>query len=637
MAEPTRRQNRLRLRNWMNLAPAPTNPLRPPAVPPQTITAPSRQRPLPPLPPTSSQKESPPQADQPSSTEQTTQISSSQPQPSPSPTPQQPSPNAETSQPQQTDDTPPSLNAASQPQEGQQQPLPWMGSNASTSRPDSHPPSSRTPSPKLQSIIEITSRSNSPLNVASQQQPATKNDAIAPSPTKETEVPSSTAPQPQIEEPSETTNQPSPEPQVKSISPQSEPTNQLTPPPQITPPHSEEASSEMLSQPKPENREGSLTQNEIPNKPTPQQTDMETQPEDSVTPTSGYHTGTSIPENPQEIQATESEDKQDPKHEAVQDKQTMTKEVEGKKQVMDTTPPDTKSDSRVEQGFLNSDEAEMEMRRRKPREPDMLTVNNDKEATRYRSNGKERKVEIGTTRGASPFHVERNTMQKDIKENTLKYVQDITSNKSKHPMTDYKVSIITLAGENIGASMHIGSEAGKGDSIIHVHRGDKLNEDNKDEATRNKEKPTHKNNAAPAIMAGINNNVQSINNSIMHNSSCNEKNSGVHMVLSSKSTEPVKLKGRKELMDTHKDDFNRAPRKFGPESMVRRRCLRALFNKSSESDPENPHKPRRHGYRFNPAEKKKNRFEPGEPSVKNGINGHAEETAYGKQVSTGLI
>ncbi|KAK1301559.1 hypothetical protein QJS10_CPB12g00017 [Acorus calamus] len=281
--------------------------------------------------------------------------------------------------------------------------------------------------------------------------------------------------------------------------------------------------------------------------------------------------------------ATDGEEKQETKHDAQHHEQPKTKEADEQKQRTDATPPDANTDSGVRQGIPNSAEPEKERRR-----SETLMINNNKEAAQYGSNGKERKVEIGTIR------------ERHQGKSTEAY-PGLTSNTSKHPMMDeYISSIITLAGENRGASMHVGSDAGKRDGIVPIHRGYKLNDDNED-----KGKPAHASDAAPpAVTACINNNVQSVNNSILHNSSCSGKNSGVHLVLSRNYAEPVKLKGREESKSSMEGRHNSKPiPKLASEPIVRRRCLRALFNEPSDSDPENPQKPRRHGCRFNPAEK----------------------------------
>ncbi|KAK1326260.1 hypothetical protein QJS10_CPA01g01183 [Acorus calamus] len=600
MGDPTSRQPFWQ--RWMNPAAGPA--LRPPRVQRQPTSQPRRAPPPPTSPQTPLQPESPPQT-KPSSTEQTNLISSRTP-PSPSRTSsrsqppsrsasQQPSPIPANSQPKSRRDTSPANNA------DQPQPLQRTGSKASSSlsRPGYRPPPSRTPSPKSQPSIRIASRPPSPLNVASQKQPETQNDTTNPSPNTETS-------QPQIKpgSPSKPTSQPTPSPlQVEPIS-QSEPANQPAPPPQAPPPQSENEFPELPSQPnKPETQEVSGTEKQIPDTPTSQITNTAIQPENPATPTSGNQLEMSIPENPvappnppQEKRATDGEEKQETKHDAQCHEQPKTKEADEQKQGTDATPPDANTDSGVQQGIPNSAEPEKERRR-----SETLMINNNKEAARYGSNGKERKVEIGTIRGASASNGERGTMQKDIKENLLKHIQGLTSNTSKHPMmNEYISSIITLSGENRGASMHVGSDAGKRDGIVPIHRGYKLNDDNE-----NKGEPAHASDAAPpTITACINNNVQSVNNSILHNSSCSGKNSGVHLVLSRNYAEPVKQKGREESMSSMEGRHNSNPcRKLASEPIVRRRCLRGLFNEPSDSDPENPQKPRRHGCRFNPAGK----------------------------------
>ncbi|GLJ19487.1 hypothetical protein SUGI_0351930 [Cryptomeria japonica] len=156
------------------------------------------------------------------------------------------------------------------------------------------------------------------------------------------------------------------------------------------------------------------------------------------------------------------------------------------------------------------------------------------------------------------------------------------------------VKVITLAGENRGATMDFGSENG----LVDIHRGYKLNQDaqNKDGL-----------NAKPESKEGtyVNSNVQGINNSIMYNSSCPNRDPGVHMGLSKMSHEQDHGKSPKKgkSIDLKPPEISISRLPPPPDPPVKRRCLRAMFlESSSDSSPERSRdrtpKQRRHGCRY---------------------------------------
>lgn len=101
-------------------------------------------------------------------------------------------------------------------------------------------------------------------------------------------------------------------------------------------------------------------------------------------------------------------------------------------------------------------------------------------------------------------------------------------NSWRHGGTEHGMHIITLAGENNGASMHIGRKAlGKAGP----RRGSKI-----------EEHPSAESKEVPSISTSVNNNVQSINNSLFHQSSCSQEDPGVHLIISSKPAKSVDSK-----------------------------------------------------------------------------------------------
>ncbi|PSS31331.1 Mediator of RNA polymerase II transcription subunit like [Actinidia chinensis var. chinensis] len=194
----------------------------------------------------------------------------------------------------------------------------------------------------------------------------------------------------------------------------------------------------------------------------------------------------------------------------------------------------------------------------------------------------------------------------EIRGNISKFVHKRAIQQPNHPLEESPVSVITLAGENRGASMQLGSESAKRGASIHIRRGYKVNPDESTEATTDEEGSSKRRSSKDskteedqASKAYINSNVQGINNSIVFDSSITERNAGIKLVHSRNPPEPVKPRGRRDSLETHKAEYNvTRAQKLTYEPTVRRRCLRGLFMESSDSEPDNPEKPRRHGCRY---------------------------------------
>nr|XP_043637942.1 pollen-specific leucine-rich repeat extensin-like protein 1 [Erigeron canadensis] len=163
-------------------------------------------------------------------------------------------------------------------------------------------------------------------------------------------------------------------------------------------------------------------------------------------------------------------------------------------------------------------------------------------------------------------------------------------------------SVITLSGRNRGTSMHINSAANRRGKSIHITRRYKHNPDEITDTTDGEESSTEK---APEKEnedknAYINCNIQGINNSMVFNCTITEKKPGVHLG----SWDPMDVKKPKrkyiKLMDKNKVKLNISPKQ---KHTIRRRCLRGLFMESSDSDPNDPQKSRRHGCRYSSGEK----------------------------------
>ncbi|KAL2346319.1 hypothetical protein Fmac_000319 [Flemingia macrophylla] len=131
---------------------------------------------------------------------------------------------------------------------------------------------------------------------------------------------------------------------------------------------------------------------------------------------------------------------------------------------------------------------------------------------------------------------------------------------------DKTLSVVTLAGDNRGVTMHV--------SGSHSTRP-------KPEQTNTS---TEKDEAAKTY---VNSNVQSINNSIMSHGSINGRDPGVRVILPPQPQPEVK-------QPMAEVSINRAER-VPSRPVVRRRCLRGLMLEPSDSEPD---KPRRHGCKF---------------------------------------
>lgn len=188
------------------------------------------------------------------------------------------------------------------------------------------------------------------------------------------------------------------------------------------------------------------------------------------------------------------------------------------------------------------------------------------------------------------------SMQKEIKNDISKLTQKMANEQGK------PVSIITLVGENKGATMQLGSPK---EGAVHIHRGYKLNPDESTEATTNGEesskdkRPKEANSKEDQMTkAYMNSNSQGINNSIVFKSSIIERNPGVHLTLTQNPAEHIRTTTNENQLVAHKAEANITPsQKLTYETTIRRRCLRGLLMESSDSDPDNPEKPRRHGCR----------------------------------------
>ncbi|XP_043710095.1 proteoglycan 4-like [Telopea speciosissima] len=228
------------------------------------------------------------------------------------------------------------------------------------------------------------------------------------------------------------------------------------------------------------------------------------------------------------------------------------------------------------------------------------TGSKDRESKVVTAYPKERSMGSESRPESTIFLGDQGILQREIRDDISKLVNKLAMGDPKQAIDGNQATVITLAGENRGAVMHVGTESAKGEGSVHIHRGYKLNQYDNAETTTDEEGSSQRRMENPktgedtTTSAYINSNVQSINNSIILSSSCSERNPGVHLIFSHNTkdkSESTEITPAQKL--TH-------------EPIVRRRCLRALFLESSDTDPNNLEKPRRHGCRYS-CEKKQDK------------------------------
>lgn len=235
---------------------------------------------------------------------------------------------------------------------------------------------------------------------------------------------------------------------------------------------------------------------------------------------------------------------------------------------------------------------------------------------------------LNTASDSDPMHVEKQEMKqgtvledgkqsaqprgenvplfKEIREDLSTFVNKMAIRYPKNGVHDKPVSVITLAGENRGASMHLVSDSSRTEGPIHIHRSYKIDPNESSDTTTDLESHSkHANKMEnprtpedqPAE-AYVNNNSQSINNSLVFNCSISEQNPGVHMVLANVPKESIESGDKITVPNIQKAEFStKAAEKVMYEPRIRRRCLQGLFLESSDSETEDMEKPRRHGCR----------------------------------------
>ncbi|KAL4584307.1 hypothetical protein LXL04_008903 [Taraxacum kok-saghyz] len=157
-------------------------------------------------------------------------------------------------------------------------------------------------------------------------------------------------------------------------------------------------------------------------------------------------------------------------------------------------------------------------------------------------------------------------LHREIKDDISKFIYRMATNPPKQSMDEKPASIITLAGDNKGATMHLGPDANKRVGPIDIHRGYKLDAIINGEGSSNGKKSQRDSKASEdqESKAIVNSNIQGVNNSIMFNSSVTERNPGVHLSFSRTLANTDSMMENTEAMEMYKAEVDITP----PDTLV---------------------------------------------------------------------
>ncbi|KAI3759140.1 hypothetical protein L6452_06715 [Arctium lappa] len=155
-----------------------------------------------------------------------------------------------------------------------------------------------------------------------------------------------------------------------------------------------------------------------------------------------------------------------------------------------------------------------------------------------------------------PIASARVSLHREIKDDVFKFIRKMTTNPSNRYMDEEPASVVTVAGENTGASMYLGLDV--------IQREGSSNEE---------------------TTAMLNSNVQGVNNSMMFNSSVMERNPGVHVGFSRNLANRKDLEMEKrESMETNKAEANMTPQQTLVYDPTIGRCLEGVSMEACDLD-----------------------------------------------------
>ncbi|KAL7605066.1 hypothetical protein Lser_V15G18705 [Lactuca serriola] len=178
-------------------------------------------------------------------------------------------------------------------------------------------------------------------------------------------------------------------------------------------------------------------------------------------------------------------------------------------------------------------------------------------------------------------------LHREIKDDITKFIHKMATSHPKQSMDEKPASVITLAGDNKGASMHLGSDTKK-KGAIDIQRGYKLDDiiNGEGGSKGNKSPRESKASEDEEMKAIVNSNIQGINNSIMFNSSVTERNPGVHLAFSRTSAKNDSNIEKGEQMEMYKAEADITP----PETLVydptTGRSIGGFFLEPTDSEPD---------------------------------------------------
>ncbi|KAK9113093.1 hypothetical protein Scep_020612 [Stephania cephalantha] len=152
---------------------------------------------------------------------------------------------------------------------------------------------------------------------------------------------------------------------------------------------------------------------------------------------------------------------------------------------------------------------------------------------------------------SSALQREQASFNKDVNEGFSRYAHKLVQGLQNRTLDGNPASVTALCGANTGASMHMGSENPKtGQSNIagEVHA--------KEESELNlRRSHDFLSREVKASKTYVNNNVQGVNNSILHTSSIRERTPGVHLAFSHQPTESLNMNSAPQnVTAVEKDD-----------------------------------------------------------------------------------
>ncbi|XP_042405010.1 uncharacterized protein LOC121995300 [Zingiber officinale] len=149
---------------------------------------------------------------------------------------------------------------------------------------------------------------------------------------------------------------------------------------------------------------------------------------------------------------------------------------------------------------------------------------------------KETKVNISMEEHASGLdHIETKMGEDSGKDGYEEQGSNQIKKLNVEAESQHAQNIVNLAGENNGASMLIGHETSKNAGCLEtIHEIDKQSKSIHDEDETQRERSQENNEVLSST--SINSNVQNINNSIIHDSSCRQEDPGVCLIFSGKPT-----------------------------------------------------------------------------------------------------